>query len=218
VLGGSTTLLKPNFQSFSDNFLMRVNSNGDTLWTKIFYGVNDQFENVSSLILDQDENIIAGVATASYVSPGFVPNKHAVMKFSPQGQLLKATLYNNGSSHYPRISKCSDRGILLSGFTNAYSGPVGFRTLLMKMDSTLSTGCIETDVTNQTLVQSKLFRVNMPVPITGSSGTVVNVGEIVCLFQRIFLPVGMVNIRGRNKVPTPTFLSFDTNAAMKTGC
>jgi gliding motility-associated-like protein len=174
VLGGSTTLLKPNYQSFSDNFLMRVNSNGDTLWTKIFYGANDQFENVSSLILDQDENIIAGVATASYVSPGFVPNKHAVMKFSPQGQLLKATLYNNGSSHYPRISKCLDRGILLSGFSNAYSGPLGFRTLLMKMDSTLSTGCIETDVTNQTFVQSKLFRVNMPVPITGNSGTVVN--------------------------------------------
>ncbi|HAD33014.1 MAG TPA: hypothetical protein DCF44_00650 [Chitinophagaceae bacterium] len=52
---------------------------------KFFFGANDQFENVSSLILDQDENIIAGLATASYVSPGFVPNKPSVIKFSPQG-------------------------------------------------------------------------------------------------------------------------------------
>jgi len=124
--------------------------------------------------LDQDENIIAGVAKASYASHGFVPNKHAVMKFSPQGQLLKATLYNNGYSHDPRISKCPDQDILLSGFINAYSGPIGFRTLLMKMDSTLSTDCVETDVTHQTFVQSKLFRVNTPTPVTGSSGKVVN--------------------------------------------
>ncbi|HAD33013.1 MAG TPA: hypothetical protein DCF44_00645 [Chitinophagaceae bacterium] len=66
---------------------------------------------------------------------------------------------------------------MLSGFNNAYSGPLGLRSLLIKMASTLSTGIIETDVTHQIFVYYKLFRVNMPLPVTGSSGTVVNNGS-----------------------------------------
>lgn len=172
VMVGSTTLLKPNFQSFGDNFIMRLNSVGDTLWTKIFYGTPDQFENASNVLVDDAGNFLVCVATASYPTPGMVPNKHAIMKFSPNGNLLSAKTFNNGSSHYPRMSKAMDGGYILNGFSNQYTGPVGFQTLLMKMDDTLGTGCLETNVTTLTVVEMKGFKITQPVPVLGSSGTV----------------------------------------------
>lgn len=174
VMVGSTTILKPNFQSYGDNFIMRLNSSGDTLWTRIFYGTPDMFENASSVLVDDQGNFIVCVATASYPTPGFVPNKHAIMKFSPTGDLLSASIYNDGSSHYPRIAHAYDGGYIMSGFSNNYTGPVGFQTLLMKLDDSLHSGCFETDVTAQTVVTGKAFRITSPVPVTGNSGSIVN--------------------------------------------
>lgn len=174
IAGGSTTLLKPNFQSFSDNFIMRLNAAGDTIWTKIFFGSPDQFENVSSIVIDDQQNIIAGVATASYPSTAIVQNKNAVLKFDAQGQLLKAITYNSGYSHYTRVSAAPDGGFVLSGFSNAYTGPQEFRTLLLKLDSTLSSGCQETNVTALTTVQSKPFKVVIPTPVPGGGGIITN--------------------------------------------
>lgn len=171
ILAGSTTLLKPNYQSYTDNYVMRLNSVGDTVWTKIFYGTPDLFENVSSILIDAQENIILGVATASYVTPGFVPNKNAIMKFSPSGNLLAAKIYNNGSSHYTRINPSHDDGVILSGYSTMYAGPVGFQTLFMKMNQALNTGCFDTDVTALTVVTSNSFKVTQPLPLLGTSGT-----------------------------------------------
>jgi hypothetical protein len=171
ILAGSTTLLKPNFQSFTDNYLMRLNNVGDTIWSKIFYGTPDLFENVSSIHVDAQGNIILGVATASYVTPGLVPNKNAVMKFSPAGNLLSAKIYNDGSSHYTRINPAHDDGVILSGFSTLYAGSVGFQTLFMKLDNAQNSGCFDTDVTAQTVVTSKSFKVTQPIPLLGSSVT-----------------------------------------------
>ena len=171
VMAGYNTLLKPSYQSYGDNFVMRLNNVGDTLWSKIFYGTPDQFENVSSIEIDPQGNFILGVATASYPTAGFVPNKHAIMKFSPIGNLLLAKTYNGGSSHYARLAKAMDGGYILSGFSTLYTGPVGFNTLLMKLDENLNSGCFETDVTALTVVSSKNFRITQPIPLLGASGS-----------------------------------------------
>lgn len=173
-IGGSTTLLKPNFQSFGDNFLLKVNAIGDTLWTKIFYGTPDLFENISSIAIDSTENIWVSVATASYPGTGFVPNKHGVMKFTPTGNLVFARLYNAGSSHYPRLSLLPDQTVLLSGYTNKYSSPIGFHGILMKMNTNAETGCFESDVLSLTVVSSKGFKISQPIPVMNSGGTVLN--------------------------------------------
>jgi PKD repeat protein len=174
VMVGSTTLLKPNFQSFGDNFIMRLNSLGDTLWSHIFYGSPDMFENASNVLIDDAENFLVCVATASYPTPGNVPNKHAIMKFSPTGNLISAKTYNNGSSHYPRIAKTLDHAYLMNGFSNQYTGPIGFQTLLIKMDQTLNAGCFETDVTALTLVNEKTFKITQPTVVLGTSGSSAN--------------------------------------------
>ena len=172
VMVGSTTLLKPNYQSFGDNFIMRLNSVGDTLWTKIFYGNPDQFENASKVIVDNNGDFIVCVATASYVTPGFVPNKHAIMKFSSAGNLLSAKTYNEGGSHYPRLTSTVDGGYLMSGFSTQYTGPVGFQTLLLKLNHNLESGCFENDVTALTTVTSVPFKITNPVPVLNTSGAV----------------------------------------------
>lgn len=172
LMAGSTSLLKANYQSFSDNYLMRLNNVGDTLWTKIFYGTPDSYENVSSIEFDNLGNIILGVATASYYSPGIVPNKHALMKFSPNGNLLLAKTYNDGSSNYPKISKAKDGTIFMSGFSNLYANPVGFQTLILKMDTTYSTGCFENDVLPTTIVSSIPFKITLPTKVIGQNATI----------------------------------------------
>jgi gliding motility-associated-like protein len=174
VLAGSTTLAKFNYQSFSDNFVMQLNPTGDTLWTKIFYGSPDQFENVSSIAFDAGGNILLGVATASYPYVGAVANKNAVFKFSTSGNLLLAKTYNTGSSHYTRLHPAPDGGFVLSAFSNRYGGPLGFQTLLMKLDDTLHSGCFETDVTNLTIVTQKTFKITQPGSSLITSGSVIN--------------------------------------------
>lgn len=174
VMVGSTTLLKPSYSSYGDNFIMRLNSAGDTLWTKIFYGNPDLFENATSVEVDDQENFIISVATASYPTTGFVPNKHAIMKFSSSGNLLFAKTYNTGGSHYPRLNKAIDKGYILTGFSTNYSGPLGFQTLLIKVDKSLSSGCFEFDQLANTTVTSAPFKITQPVPVTGSGATITN--------------------------------------------
>lgn len=174
ILAGATTLAKPNFQSYGDNYVMRLNATGDTLWTKIFYGTPDQFENVSTIAFDANGDIVLGVATASYPFVGVVPNKNAVFKFSPTGNLIQGKTYNTGSSHYTRLYNAPDGGFVLSAFSNRYGSPAGFQTLLMKLDGQLNSGCFEIDVTNQTVVTQKTFKMTQPAYLNFTSGSVVN--------------------------------------------
>lgn len=150
---------------------MKLTSQGDTLWTKIFYGSPDQYENASSVEVNALGHYIVGVSTASYPTVGFVPNKNAVVEFDSNGNLLFANLLNDGASHYSRISSCADHTILMSAFSNKYGGPIGFQSLLIKLDSSNRSGCFDQDVTTSTYVGSKPFKVTQPVPSLYSGAT-----------------------------------------------
>jgi len=173
VLAGSTTVLQQNFQSFGDNFVLRTNMNGDTLWTQGFYGLPNLFENASSLVVDAQENLVVGVATASYPTTGFVPNKHLVARFGSNGALQTAKLLNTGGSHYPVVSKHPDGGYLVTGFTNNYLG-LDFTGLVIKTDANLEAGCYTQDATLQTVAQPIPIRVRTPTFTTVSGGLISN--------------------------------------------
>lgn len=176
LMGGSTTLRKTNFQSFSDNFIMRLSSTGDTLWTKVFHGSapNDSYENVSSVLITIGDTIVACSATASYASGAIVPNKQALMMFTPNGNLTQAYIYNQGYSHYPRIMPHAKKGFLLSGFSTAYTGPVKFSTLLIRLNSALETACNRWDVKNTTQVEIPNFKITIPAMNISNEGTIAN--------------------------------------------
>ncbi|MEQ1745028.1 MAG: T9SS type B sorting domain-containing protein [Saprospiraceae bacterium] len=173
ALTGSTTVLQQNFQSWGDNFVLRTNMVGDTLWARGFFGLPNLFENASSLVLDAQENLVVGVATASYPTIGFVPNKHLVARFAGNGALQTAKLFNTGGSHYPLVSKTPDGGYLVTGFTNNYLG-LDFTGLAIKTDANLEAGCHTTDATFQTITQPLPIRVRTPAFTSASGGVASN--------------------------------------------
>lgn len=170
LMVGSTILAKANYRSYGDNFIFKLNSQGDTIRTWIFYGTPDLFENATSIAFDTAGNYVLGMATVSYHSIGFVPNKMGLVTFSPNGNLLQAKLYNTGSSHYTRISNTPYNGLLMSGFSTNYSGPVGFRSLLIKMNSQWQSGCYDQDVTASTQTTSVQLKITCPTPVIASGG------------------------------------------------
>ena len=173
ALVGSTTVLQQNFQSQADNFVLRTNIAGDTLWARGFYGLPNSFENASSLVLDDQENLVIGVATASFPTIGFVPNKQMVAKFGGNGVLQTAKLYNTGGSHYPFLTKASDGGYLITGFTNNYLG-LNFTGNAIKTNENLEAGCFTQDVTFQTIVTPLPIQVRTPTFTTASGGVLGN--------------------------------------------
>ncbi|MEP7167940.1 MAG: T9SS type A sorting domain-containing protein, partial [Bacteroidota bacterium] len=174
AITGSTTVLKNSFQDYPDEFLIRTDQNGDTLWTRAWHGSNsDSFENASSLLMTPTGNFVMAIATASYPTIGFVPNKHMILETDGLGHILLARTYNNGGSHYPYITKAVDGfGYLLSGFSNFYTA--NFNPLLIRTDSLFQSGCNETDVTSMTIEQQPQLFVKTPACVLDSGGGVTN--------------------------------------------
>ena len=174
AITGSTTVLKNSFQDYPDEFLIRTDANGDTLWTRAWHGSNpDNFENASSLLMTPQGEFVMGIATASYPTIGFVPNKHMILKTDGQGHILLARTYNHGGSHYPYLTKAVDGyGYLISGFSNFYTP--NFNPLLIRTDSDFVSGCNETDVTAMTIEQQPNLFVKIPSCVVDSGGSATN--------------------------------------------
>ncbi len=170
AITGSTTVLKASFQAFPDEFLIKTDANGDTLWTRAWHGSNsDGSENGSSLLMTPDGGFALGVATFSYPTTGFVPNKHMILRADKDGHMLFARTYNNGGSHYPYLARATEGyGYLLSGFSNLYTPD--FNPLLIRTDSLFASGCNETNVTPLTFEQQPLLHVKSPAVLTGAGG------------------------------------------------
>jgi hypothetical protein len=174
AITGATTIMKANYQSYADEFLIRTNTTGDTLWTRTYHGTNpDGSENASSLI-EIPAGFLVGVATMSYPTIGFVPNKHVVLRTDASGNLGMAKSYNSGGSHYPYITNPRDGiGLLLSGFTTNYSAAT-FKPIIIRTDANYSSGCNETDLLSQTVTEVPPFQVRTPAYVVASGGSLIN--------------------------------------------
>jgi len=174
AITGASTIMKINFQSYADEFLIRTDSNGDTLWTRTYHGTNpDGSENASSLIQINSGFIIC-IAAMSYPTVGFVPNKHVVIKTDLQGNMNMVKSYNSGGSHYPYITNPRDGiGLLLSGFTTNYSSST-FKPIIIRTDVNYSSGCNETDLLSQTVMEYPPFQVRTPAYVVASGGSLIS--------------------------------------------
>lgn len=174
AIAGASTIMKTNFQSYADEFLIRSDSNGDTLWARTYHGTSpDGSENASSLI-EIPNGFLIGVATMSYPTIGFVPNKHVVVKTDLSGSMNMVKAYNHGGSHYPYITNPRDGiGLLLSGFTTNYSSST-FKPIIIRTDVNFSSGCNETDLLSQTVMEYPPFRVSTPAYVVASGGSLIN--------------------------------------------
>jgi hypothetical protein len=175
IITGSSTLTKNSFQDYPDEFLIKTNADGDTLWCRSYHGSSiDGSENGSSVVVTPDGSYAMGVATFSYPSIGFVPNKHCVLKTDKNGHMEFCRAYNQGGSHYPYLtaSKGSD-GYVISGFSNFYT-PLHFSATLIKLDTAFHSGCNETDETDLTYEEHMPAKINEPDVFTSSGGILIN--------------------------------------------
>ncbi|MBA2421657.1 MAG: T9SS type A sorting domain-containing protein [Chitinophagales bacterium] len=170
VITGSSTLAKESFLDFPDEFLIKTNADGDTLWCRSYRGSNiDGSENGSSVVALADGSYAIGVATFSYPSVGFVPNKHCVLKIDEEGNLEWLKAYNQGGSHYPYLTTAKgEPGYVLSGFTNFYVPH--FSPMIIKLNDDFESGCNETDFTNLTFQEVLPAKVKTPAVIIDSGG------------------------------------------------
>lgn len=171
IVAGSTTIAKTAFNSFSDCFIMRLHANGDTVWTKIINGTPDSYENFTDIEFDLQGNILLSDASASYPSLASVTNRHVLVKLDSAGNLLQAISYNDANSSYPRITWNQQHQLMMSGFTNQYIHPIGFQSLLIRLDSNYMSGCFDTNVLALTQIKSKPIKITVPNLIIGSGGT-----------------------------------------------
>lgn len=179
ALAGSTTVMKNSFQDYPDVFLIRTDATGDTIWTRTYHGTNsDGSENASSLVrMFSDGGYTVAVASMSYPTVGFVPNKHVLLRTDANGNMTAVKSYNNGGSHYPYITKPKgNEGVLLSGFTTNY--PPGqnntFKPLIILTDEDLNSGCNETDRLAQTVQEQPPFQVRTPAYVVASGGSLIS--------------------------------------------
>jgi gliding motility-associated-like protein len=176
VLFATTTMRAPipNFNGDVDHWLIKTNLAGDTLWSRAFNGTaNDGSDNSLSMCINKSDNIILGTETMSYPSTGFTPNKQVSHKFNSAGTLLQSIGYNTTGSQYTRIQPAYDGGYTLTGFTTLAS-PASFRTNIFKLDSSLHSGCNETDLTALTDVGMAPFKISTPQYSIDSGATIGN--------------------------------------------
>lgn len=158
LITGFTTINKTFFNDYSDVFLVKTDTSGTPVFTKIYYPYvgSDNSDIGSSVVETASGGYAVGVATSSFSnhSVGFVPNKNAVFIVRSDGSLLQGKLYNQGSSHYTKLKTALDGGYILSNFTNFGIAAQYFTPLIIKTDENLLSGCNEIDVTNEIETQS----------------------------------------------------------------
>ncbi|MBK6832026.1 MAG: hypothetical protein IPG92_15430 [Flavobacteriales bacterium] len=179
ALTGATTVMKNSFQDYPDVFLIRTDAQGDTVWARTYHGTNnDGSENASSIVqMYDDVGFTIAVASMSYPTVGFVPNKHVLLRTDANGNMTAVRSYNNGGSHYPYITKPKgDVGVLMSGFTTNYEPGVNnmFKPIVILTDDALNSGCNETDRLAQTVMEIPNLQVRLPAYVVASGGSLVN--------------------------------------------
>lgn len=174
VITGSSTLTKGSFLDYGDEFLIKTNTEGDTTWCKSYHGSNiDGSENGSSVIALNDGGFAVGVATFSYPTSGFVPNKHCILKTNAAGNMTWVKAYNDGGSHYAYLTAAKgESGFVLSGFGNEYTPH--FSPMIIKMNDAFESGCYETDYTSLTTQEHMPAKVKTPLVLTGSGGSLID--------------------------------------------
>lgn len=166
-----------------DAYMIKLNNNGDTLWTKIFSGVNQEI--LSSVHQTSDGGMI--ITGSSYnFNPGNSVNDIFLIKTDSLANPNWIINYNSGGSeNSDNVLPTNDGGYLITGSHLALgAAPNDWNLLLTKTDSLGTSGCNDSIITFTELSSSTLIgNVNLDIssgcittnlPINSSAGGVVN--------------------------------------------
>lgn len=124
IIGGQST----NGNKGLDQYLIRLNSSGDTLWTKRFGTLGN--DNIESLVLLSDGFVLTGnTSTPLTGDDGYL------VKTDLNGTLIwSKTFGGSDQDDLHRVEKTTDGGFILSGTTSSY-GPANPNMWLLKTNS-----------------------------------------------------------------------------------
>ncbi|MDD5529526.1 MAG: T9SS type A sorting domain-containing protein [bacterium] len=119
IITGSTCSFGVNTPNFSNVYLVRTDSSGDTLWTRTFGETFDDYGN--SVQQTQDSGFIIAEVTLSGV--GY--NDAYLIKTNSSGALLWTNSYGGTFDDYGySVKQASDGGFIITGYTSSTGGDV----------------------------------------------------------------------------------------------
>ena len=116
-----------------DSYLIKINANGDTLWTKTYGGTKDEYTN--SLQQTTDGGFILAGYTTTFVT-GTDSGNIYLIKTDALGNLKWTKSFGGAvaiSDGYS-IQQTTDKGYIITGYTNSFGEPNG-DAFLIKTDS-----------------------------------------------------------------------------------
>jgi hypothetical protein len=118
---------------YYDAILLKIDANGDTLWTKTYGGLGSDFGNTVTQI--SDGGYIMGGYTTKTTIAGDTASMYLV-KTNAQGNLLWQKLLGAGNQVTDAycIKQTTDKGFIITGYTNGF-GEINGDAFLLKTDS-----------------------------------------------------------------------------------
>jgi len=112
-----------------DVYLLKIDRNGDTMWTKTYGGVND--DGATCVQQTKDGGYIITGITGSFGTGGDV----YLIKTDKNGDLLWSKNYGGKDTDYgASVLQTSDRGYIITGWTRSF-GAGGFDVYIIKIDA-----------------------------------------------------------------------------------
>ena len=130
VVGNSS-----GYQINSDICLIKYNTNGDTLWTRVYNGNNNSEDKAYAITVDDLDNIYIGGYTGTENGANII-----IMKYSSAGVLLWITTYNgsaNGDDKAYAIKIDNSHNLYVCGFTTGVNSGADYITLKYTTDGAL---------------------------------------------------------------------------------
>jgi len=121
----------------TDGYIVKTNALGDTLWTRVYGGSNDDWFN-SVIQLSSGEYILTGY-TASYGAGG---TDALMMKLNSIGDVIWSNAYGGAGTEYGNYAReCIEGGLIMLAYSETFSPAPGSKGPLM----------IRTDLNGDTL-------------------------------------------------------------------
>jgi hypothetical protein len=180
-----------------DVYLIKTDANGDSLWTKAFGGIGNDFGN--SIEQTTDGGYIIGASTYSF-GAGNV-DVYLIKTDANGDSLWTKTFGGTAYDGLRSVQQTIDGGYIIAGYTNSFGAGI----YLIKTDANGNSGCNQgntatiitittTQVTTTTTIVSSGGIVTIPATIVGSGGilntlcTTVGINEITSAYSLSIYP------------------------------
>lgn len=143
LISGYTTIAKVDFMSNGDAFLLKLAPDGELLWANIFEPTEEDRNDFGfSIVFEDDGDYGLALESSSFQAIGGpqAPNKNVVFSLTDDGYIKDVILFNPKGSQYTTMTKASDGGYFLTGFSTYYENNVTFEGFAFKTDANYQSG------------------------------------------------------------------------------